>query len=48
MKLVHSKGKAELLNKMMALVEEIMEESSRYFNLDREEYVEFEDEIREK
>jgi len=32
---------------MMELVEEITEESGRYFNLDREEYAEFEDEIRE-
>ncbi len=39
-----SEGRAELLERMMALVEEIMEESGRYFNLDREEYVEFEDE----
>src|SRR3989344_4189889 len=41
-----SEARAELLDKMMALVEEIMEESGRYFNLDREEYVEFEDEIK--
>ncbi|MBI2131185.1 hypothetical protein HYU10_05470 [Candidatus Woesearchaeota archaeon] len=42
-----SEGRAELLERMLALVEEIMEESARYFNLDREEYVEFEDEIKE-
>src|SRR3989339_457161 len=42
-----SEGRAELLETMLALVEEIMEESGRYFNLDREEYVEFEDEIKE-
>ena len=42
-----SENRAELLETMLALVEEIMEESSRYFNLDREEYVEFEDEIKE-
>jgi len=42
-----SEGRAELLKTMLALVEEIMEESSKYFNLDREEYIEFEDEIRE-
>src|SRR3989338_6954818 len=41
-----SEGMAELLERMLALVEEIMEESARYFNLDREEYVEFEDEIK--
>ena len=41
-----SEDRAELLERMMALVEEKMEESSRYFNLDREEYVEFEDEIK--
>ena len=43
-----SEDKAELIDRMMALVEEIMEESGRYFNLDREEYVEFEDEIKKK
>ena len=43
-----SENRAELLETMLALVEEIMEESSRYFNLDREEYVEFEDEIRKE
>ena len=43
-----SEGKAELLDKMMALVEEIMEESGRYFNLDREEYIEFEDEVKKE
>ena len=37
-----SEDRAELLERMMALVEEIMQESGRYFNLDREEYVEFE------
>ena len=41
-----SEDRAELLERMLALVEEIMEESSRYFNLDREEYVEFEDKIK--
>ena len=41
-----SEDRAELLERMLALVEEIMEESGRYFNLDREEYVEFEDEIK--
>ena len=41
-----SEDRAELLERMLALVEEIMEESARYFNLDREEYVEFEDEIK--
>ena len=41
-----SEGRAELLERMLALVEEIMEESARYFNLDKEEYVEFEDEIK--
>ena len=41
-----SEGRAELLEKMMELVEEIMEESGRYFNLDREEYVEFKDEVK--
>ena len=43
-----SEDRAELLDKMMTLVEEIMEESSRYFNLDRDEYVEFEDEIKKE
>ena len=43
-----SEDKAELLEKMMALVEEILEESGRYFNLDREEYIEFEDEIKKE
>ncbi|GEM_PF-5577208 len=42
-----SEDRAELLETMLALVEEIMEESGRYFNLDREEYVEFEDEVKE-
>ena len=42
-----SEDRAELLERMLALVEEIMEESGRYFNLDREEYVEFEDEMKE-
>src|SRR3989338_671029 len=41
-----SEDRAELLETMLALVEEIMEESGRYFNLDREEYVEFEDGVR--
>ena len=41
-----SEDRAELLERMMALVEEIMNESARYFNLDREEYVEFDDEIK--
>jgi hypothetical protein len=41
-----SEDRAELLETMLALVEEIMDESSKYFNLDREEYVEFEDEIK--
>lgn len=40
-----SEGRAELLHKMLALVKETTEESSRYFDVDREEYVEFEDEI---
>ena len=43
-----SEDRVELLERMLALVEEIMEESGRYFNLDREEYVEFEDEVRKE
>ena len=42
-----SEDRAELLEKMLALVEEIIDESARYFNLNREEYVEFEDEMKE-
>ncbi len=41
-----SEDRAELLETMLVLVEEIMEESARYFNLDRAEYVEFEDEMK--
>ena len=43
-----SEDRAELLERMLALVEEIMDESSKYFNLDREEYVEFEDEAKKE
>lgn len=41
-----SEDRTELLDRMMELVEEITEEYGRYFNLDKEEFVEFEDEVK--